>query len=316
MVSGVQDPFSLEARSAAQRLEGHHSLSHLPVLVRSLQRSLVDGTAHGGNRTQTDRTPKQSNKVRQEWTGWTGLEIPPPDAGKLAASPYQHLRQHLADQKARGPRRNLWERAAVANSGAAEAQLLALMQALAARQDSLPECVRDLVHSHQENSASAQAKALRKRVATQAAATKQLASLRLRRSQYLVSWKEYVQKLSDCLDEQLQEKADVMAGFDAEESTFQDTIETAKATVLSLAGKEVSVAGETALPMEVATAEPSVEEREKLKKREESLLQAVKLMKQDVEIEVAARVKSVIPASAANTPMHDVHMLKVLVWTQ
>ena len=125
-------------------------------------------------------------------------------------------------------------------------------------------------------------------MATQAAATKQLASLRLRRSQYLVSWKEYVQKLSDSLDQQLQEKADVMAGFDAEESTFQDTIETAKATVLSLAGKEISVAGETALPMEVATAEPSVEEREKLKKREESLLQAVKLMKQDAQIEVAA----------------------------
>ena len=55
--------------------------------------------------------------------------------------------------------------------------------------------------------------------------------------------------------------------------------------------REVSVAGETALPMEVATAEPSMEEREKFKKREESLLQAVKLMKQDAEIEVAARAR-------------------------
>ena len=104
VVSGVQDPFSLEVRSAAQRLEGHHSLSHLPALVRSLQRSLVDGTVnstghtatmagkawtgspggangvgeqtlpkfftaedvgvHGGNWIQTDRTPGQSNKVR------------------------------------------------------------------------------------------------------------------------------------------------------------------------------------------------------------------------------------------------------------
>ena len=134
--------------------------------------------------------------------------------------------------------------AAGSKSGAAESQLSALVAALSAHQEVLPEKVRDIMHLHQESSASAQAKALHKHIATQESASKQLAGLRSRRAQYLTSWKDYVVKLSQSLEQQLQEKADVLAGFDAEESTLLDTIETVKATVLSLAGKETAIAAE------------------------------------------------------------------------
>ena len=101
------------------------------------------------------------------------------------------------------------------SSNAAESQLSALVAALTVHQDALPDKVRELVQTHQESNASAQAKALHKHVATQASAAKQLASLRARRGQYLTSWKDYVHKLSESLDQQLTDKANILAGFDA-----------------------------------------------------------------------------------------------------
>ena len=174
-------------------------------------------------------------------------------------------------------------------TGNAETQLTALMAALAIHQEALPDSIREFVQVHQQTSASAQAKALHKNVAAQASATKRLASLRSRRAQYLVSWKEYMQKLSESLENQLQEKADVLAGFDAEESTLLDAIDTAKATVLSLAGKEAGTHGEAPTEMDVSDAGPSSEERQKLQRREEALLQAVRVTQEDAAKEVASR---------------------------
>ena len=148
----------------------------------------------------------------------------------------------------------------------AESQLTALVAALTVHQDSLPDRVREIVQAHQESNASAQAKALHKSVATQASATKQLAALRARRSQYLVSWRDYVKQLGESLQQQLQEKADVLTGFDSEEAVLLDTIETAKATVLSLAGGGASVASvatEAPMDTEVMVAGTSAEDRER-----------------------------------------------------
>ena len=118
-------------------------------------------------------------------------------------------------------------------------------------------------------------------------AAKQLASLRARRAEYLNAWREYVHKLGESLEGQLQEKSDIIAGFDAEEAALQDTIETAKATVLSIAGREANSFGDPTAEMDVSAPEATTEDRQKLQRQEEALLKAVNLMREDADKEVA-----------------------------
>ena len=171
---------------------------------------------------------------------------------------------------------------------AAKTQLSALVAALTVHQESLPDKVRQIVHAHQETNASAQARALHRHVSAQATAAKQLASLRARRSQYLASWKEYVKKLGESLQKQIQEKTEVLIGFDSEEAVLLDTMETAKATALSLAGGEASATSENTMDLDAAAAEFPAEDREKLKRQEDALVQAIGVMKEDADKEMIA----------------------------
>ena len=171
---------------------------------------------------------------------------------------------------------------ATAGGSSAELQLSSLVSALAEHQESLPPKLREIVHSHQGQNASAQAKALHKNVAAQASAAKQLAGLRAKRSKYLTEWQSYVKKLGETLQQQLEEKAAILAGFDAEEDVLQDALETAKSAVLTLAGGEAPA--EDAMEAEAAEDDTS-EARQKLKLQEEALQKSVAVMQQDAEQE-------------------------------
>ena len=158
-------------------------------------------------------------------------------------------------------------------------QLSSLVSALAEHQEALPPKLRELVHSHQGQNATAQAKALHKNVAAQASAAKQLAGLRERRSKYLIEWQSYVKKLGDTLKQQLEEKATILAGLDAEEDVLQEALETAKAAVLSLAREEAPAETEA---MDAELTEDNMQEtRQRLLLQEEALQKSVALMQQD-----------------------------------
>ena len=155
-----------------------------------------------------------------------------------------------------------------------------------------PERVRDIISSHQEQSTSLQAKVLHRHVSAQASLSKQLATVRLIRSRYLQRWRDYVHNLGDTLKRQLEEKADVLAGFDSEEAVLLETIESAKASVVSIAGKDMLLAAE-ASDMDISKEEAATEavniDRQKLQQQEQALLMAIDTMKEDADKEASEK---------------------------
>ena len=173
------------------------------------------------------------------------------------------------------------------SSQGAEGQLAALVSALASCQETLPERVRELLHVQQGQSASLQAKALHRHVSAQASAAKQLASLRQRRDKYLQDWRTYVHALGDSFKKHLEEKSNILAGFDSEEAVLLETIEEAKERVVSLAGREHLPEGGN--EMDVAKDETCPEDRLQMQQKEQALLKAVEAMKEDADREVRTR---------------------------
>ena len=171
----------------------------------------------------------------------------------------------------------------------------AIIAALGPHQEALPDKVKELIQGHQESNAAAQAKALHRQISTQANATKQLSAVRKKRLQYLHNWQEYVQRLGETFQAQLAEKAEAMTAMDAEEEALLDTIEQAKATSLSLAGKELPSAMEDVEEMDDHTDPSTAEARQRLRHKEEAILAAIDTMQNDAAAEVKQRAGSRTP---------------------
>ena len=91
---------------------------------------------------------------------------------------------------------------------------------------------------------------------------------------------------------QLEEKADVLAGFDSEEAVLLETIESVKASVVSIAGKDMLLAAE-ASDMDISKEEAATEavniDRQKLQQQEQALLMAIDTMKEDADKEASEK---------------------------
>ena len=167
--------------------------------------------------------------------------------------------------------------ATVPDTSAAEGQLTALIAALGPHHDTLPESVRSMIQAHQESSASAQAKALHRQVSTQANAARALSALQSRRTQYLQAWEDYLTQLGETLQKQMAEKEETVKSMNAEENALQDTIDQARATFLSIAGKELPADME----LEEASVNVFAEASDRTKEKEETLTAAVQSMRAD-----------------------------------
>jgi len=122
---------------------------------------------------------------------------------------------------------------------AAETQLAALLGALTANKEALPDSLKEVLVAHEETATATKAKKMHKAVASQASCQKQLTALRTRRDKYLQGWQQYLTDLIASLEGHIEEKQNILADFAATEEALLDTMEAAREKVLEMAGEGV-----------------------------------------------------------------------------
>lgn len=173
--------------------------------------------------------------------------------------------------------------------------MTALLSALTAHKDALPDTIKSMVEAHSEANTATKAKAMHRCVATQATGTRQLQMIRSQREQYLQAWRTYLDDLGKGLQKQMEEKVQVLADFAATEETLVDAIEQAREQVLQMAGGDQSKTGDFMDLTEPGTENaelkiPELPSHADLQAKEDSLLEALK-MAQEQAADAAREVK-------------------------
>ncbi|CAE7031253.1 ggact.2 [Symbiodinium sp. CCMP2592] len=119
-----------------------------------------------------------------------------------------------------------------------KAQLEALVAALSAAGTSVPESVRALVAEHQQASAQGIARSLHRAVADQSRARAELQKVRVHRSQYLTSWRDYIDHITTLLEKQLTEQEEILDKYNAAEVDWISAEREATLAISRMASKD------------------------------------------------------------------------------